>query len=817
MTLAKSHTRMIEGDFSSGGSSAYSTRAAAIAATIAASVNFIKTESYLTVGDQGGATYVRVASEPSHDGKLQSSDGAWWEYYADETGARRVNVRAFGAKGDGVNSGTLKEGSWAGTDDTVAFRTAEATGKALTLPRYFSAGNYIISGRITASDHAGLQLGSDVYWSGDGDKSIIVDKFIKGPFDNIFGLIGTVDDEEATDVTLAVGITQGTDTITVNDASLLEPGMWVHVTNHSAPVFNPLTAGVIGSSGDLVAVSDGITSTSMNFTADARFAVNKIIYIGGSADWDSFGTAANNGAARISAVAANKITLTDLPAGWAADTGSGKTIRIKFRDSAVARQGYPAQVYSVNTSTNVVQLHQQAEFNLDVYAGLDNDGKIVGTTLRRYTAPCENINFSNFAFASEAMPYADFETDPTHTDLRGKLIQVIQGVTVNISNVTCFYPRAYELVVGKSLNVKIRDTTSWADDFNNIPRYSIQFGSTCLASVTGHKQYGGRHALDGGANPDGIESCHVLIADCIISGTYGAALGTHHGTRNWVFTDNTVYGSHLEDGTTEYPGRAGFQARGRQHKITNNKIIGFRTGVYVIYSDDQTVEGNDIESCSVGIEVGSSNVANVFNNNIRRSKDHDIYIDAEHRYHSMESLRFIDNKLLSNPSVASFTFESGTVLWADSWRLLETFIPNASSPYSNIPANAIQNPNRMGGESLWYGGTGSHRMKWAPAKTTFVRHVLELRDADFSIQYGSDELVRFKDDEFASYKPMNGGFVSYNQSGIENIAADCNTSNKFAGRVVYDATNNCLATASGTSATAAWHSSKTGVTYAVPS
>lgn len=37
------------------------------------------TNGYLTTGDGGGATYKRVVSEPSHNAKVQTADGAWWE------------------------------------------------------------------------------------------------------------------------------------------------------------------------------------------------------------------------------------------------------------------------------------------------------------------------------------------------------------------------------------------------------------------------------------------------------------------------------------------------------------------------------------------------------------------------------------------------------------------------------------------------------------------------------------------------------------------------------------------------------------------
>lgn len=77
---------------------AFETRSDAMAATIPAAMSVIETCGYASAGDGGGARYRRAASEPSHMGKFQSADGAWWELYE-----RVISVRAFGAKGDAVS------------------------------------------------------------------------------------------------------------------------------------------------------------------------------------------------------------------------------------------------------------------------------------------------------------------------------------------------------------------------------------------------------------------------------------------------------------------------------------------------------------------------------------------------------------------------------------------------------------------------------------------------------------------------------------------------------------------------------------------
>lgn len=110
------------------------------------SINVLWLAGHAIPGDGGDAVYRRTRTEPTHAGKFQSADGAWWEMVAYDT----VNVMAFGAKGDGV------------ADDTVAIQnaldfafekrkvvmepgdTARASVPTVKLPR----GNYIVTREI---------------------------------------------------------------------------------------------------------------------------------------------------------------------------------------------------------------------------------------------------------------------------------------------------------------------------------------------------------------------------------------------------------------------------------------------------------------------------------------------------------------------------------------------------------------------------------------------------------------------------------------------------------------------------------------------
>jgi hypothetical protein len=61
-------------------------------------VTYLRTAGYYAAGDGGGALYKRVVSEPSHAGKIQSADGAWWELSTEY-----VTPNMFGARCNGIN------------------------------------------------------------------------------------------------------------------------------------------------------------------------------------------------------------------------------------------------------------------------------------------------------------------------------------------------------------------------------------------------------------------------------------------------------------------------------------------------------------------------------------------------------------------------------------------------------------------------------------------------------------------------------------------------------------------------------------------
>jgi tail tube protein len=89
--------------------------------------------------------------------------------------------------------------------------------------------------------------------------------------------------------------------------------------------------GFQGASGDITATATGLASTLLDFTT-LGLAVGMWIKPDSTTAAMGFATAALNVPMRIAAIAANALTLDNRPAGWTADAGTSKTIKVYFGD-----------------------------------------------------------------------------------------------------------------------------------------------------------------------------------------------------------------------------------------------------------------------------------------------------------------------------------------------------------------------------------------------------------------------------------------------------------------------------------------------------
>jgi len=77
----------------------FASRDSAAEANIPPMISYVLTAGYAAPGDDGRAFYRKVDTEPTHDGKFQSADGAWWELTE-----MVVTPAMLGAAGDGATN-----------------------------------------------------------------------------------------------------------------------------------------------------------------------------------------------------------------------------------------------------------------------------------------------------------------------------------------------------------------------------------------------------------------------------------------------------------------------------------------------------------------------------------------------------------------------------------------------------------------------------------------------------------------------------------------------------------------------------------------
>lgn len=145
----------------------WDSRAQAMAANIPASVQYVRTAGYATVGDGGAALYKKLgaAPSPSKAWHFQSTDGAWWQL-AETT----VTPFMFGAKGDYAADETTHLQAFL---DYLQLPAPASEGPAAT--GYCPAGKtFKTSAALSISTPIILDFGSFIYYTGTTGSAFIV-------------------------------------------------------------------------------------------------------------------------------------------------------------------------------------------------------------------------------------------------------------------------------------------------------------------------------------------------------------------------------------------------------------------------------------------------------------------------------------------------------------------------------------------------------------------------------------------------------------------------------------------------------------------
>ncbi|MEM9146919.1 MAG: hypothetical protein AAGC57_12020 [Pseudomonadota bacterium] len=161
-----------------GGMAVEITRNDITATSIDAGLATIRTTGFASPGDGGGGLYVRAASEPAHDAKVQSADGAWWAL-APQDG--RINVLQLGAQ-------RTQDGSAPSVDAYAAFASAiDAAGLFQTGTQGVALEVAVPPGRYLIGQT--LELRSAVRLVGQASTGIVKGWAVQLDFPNIAGIV----------------------------------------------------------------------------------------------------------------------------------------------------------------------------------------------------------------------------------------------------------------------------------------------------------------------------------------------------------------------------------------------------------------------------------------------------------------------------------------------------------------------------------------------------------------------------------------------------------------------------------------------------
>lgn len=265
----------------------FPTRSDAISSSISPGTNILFIGGYSTVCDLGMAHYKRSASEPSHAGKFQSADGAWWEL-----AEAVVTPEMFGAVGDGSVNDTTALNNADAFNAPVRLqpgKTYLATGQLLlgqnskkkwfveggrgaaTIKSSYDIGNCIELGPDSATAAADIAF-ENIKWEQDdaSDQTFFEIRSVRGclmqncRFDNIY-----------------FGIKIGTATRATYITELFDCEVHMRLAGHSAWMKTINTFGQIDLSNSYVEGNYSANSIGLDISSNVQARVDHLIMKGG--------------------------------------------------------------------------------------------------------------------------------------------------------------------------------------------------------------------------------------------------------------------------------------------------------------------------------------------------------------------------------------------------------------------------------------------------------------------------------------------------------------------------------------------------------
>lgn len=263
-----------------------------------------------------------------------------------------------------VKISRVAESTFGITPSNPAFKTLRETSSSLSVNPKTVITNEIRADRqvtdlILTSFEAGGDVGGELAFkvADDDIEQAIQGTWSNNPYIEVVTIDTEISDVSTTTITVSAGgasfktgmltLTQGFTTSGNNKTArvasstgttIVYPASTYTAEAAQIPVGASVRAiGFEGASADITATTSGgnaLTSTALDFTT-LGISVGEWLKIGGGSAGQQFATAALNDWVRVSAVAAQRISLDRVPSGWTTDAGTGKTIQVFMGDFVV--------------------------------------------------------------------------------------------------------------------------------------------------------------------------------------------------------------------------------------------------------------------------------------------------------------------------------------------------------------------------------------------------------------------------------------------------------------------------------------------------
>ena len=153
--------------------------------------------------------------------------------------------------------------------------------------------------------------------------------------------------------------------------------------------------------GDLSTVSDGITSSTLDFTT-LGITAGQWLKIDSTTLINGFPTSANNDWLRCTAVAANKLTCDHLPSGWTTESSVSRPVKVYFGD--ILRNG----------TTTIGHTYQKALLGQSTPQYMPFRGNVVDTMALNFPANgVMSVDFGMLGFAGDDPSSTSLDSTPT--------------------------------------------------------------------------------------------------------------------------------------------------------------------------------------------------------------------------------------------------------------------------------------------------------------------------------------------------------------------------------------------------------------------